>query len=417
MKMEALTASVTFGDSSSKQLEVLIAGGGVAGLETFLALRELAGERVALTLVAPDEDFVYRPLSVGEPFLVAHAQHYPLQRIADDMRSRLVRDAVVEVDADAHEVRLRSGERLRYDKLVLALGAVTARAYEHALTFGEDATHAALRGLLADAEQGYIRRIAFVIPPRAGWTLPLYELAVMTARDVWGMGIDKLEILFVTPEERPLAIFGVHASRDVAGVLEDAGVQFIGSTHAEVGQGEILLRPGDRRVAVDRVISLPALSGPGLAGVPDYGDGYVPTDDHARVAGLRDVYAAGDMTTFPIKQGGIAAQQADAAATTIAAEAGAAVEATPFRPILRGMLLLGRGEQRFLRHGTAGGAGEGETGIQPLWWPPTKVAGRYLAPYLFDRDQVAAMADPPGPHHPVELPLDPGIELLGRERS
>jgi sulfide:quinone oxidoreductase len=43
------------GDSS---LRVLIAGGGAAGLETMMALRALAGERVDLTLVAPDDEFV-----------------------------------------------------------------------------------------------------------------------------------------------------------------------------------------------------------------------------------------------------------------------------------------------------------------------------------------------------------------------
>ena len=45
-------------------LRVLIAGGGVAALETVLALRALAGDRVKLELLAPDEEFVERPLAV-----------------------------------------------------------------------------------------------------------------------------------------------------------------------------------------------------------------------------------------------------------------------------------------------------------------------------------------------------------------
>jgi sulfide:quinone oxidoreductase len=382
----------TAGDGRAAPVNVVIAGGGVAGLEALIALRDLAGDRVSLTLVAPDDDFVYRPLSVGEPFLAAHVQRYPLARIADHMGARLIRDAVVEVSPDTHEVVLRDGGRMEYGKLVLALGAKAERAYEHALTFGEDDTHAALPGLLADAEEGYVKRIAFVVPPRSSWTLPLYELAIMTARDVWGMGIENLEVLLVTPEERPLAVFGVHASEAVATLLEEAGVRFVGAAHADVGQGEITLRPGNRRLSVDRVVTLPRLTGPRLAGIPDFNDGYVATDDHARVPGVKDVYAAGDMTAFPVKQGGLAAQQADAAATTIAADAGAPVAATPFKPVLRGMLLLGRHEQRFLQYGVAGGAGEGEQGTHPLWWPPTKVAGRYVAPYLFDSDQLEAPA-------------------------
>ncbi len=39
-------------------VRVLIAGGGVAALEATLALRTLAEERVAITLVAPESDFV-----------------------------------------------------------------------------------------------------------------------------------------------------------------------------------------------------------------------------------------------------------------------------------------------------------------------------------------------------------------------
>ena len=42
-------------------LHVLVAGGGVVGLETLLALRDLAGERVRCTLLTPEPDFVYRP--------------------------------------------------------------------------------------------------------------------------------------------------------------------------------------------------------------------------------------------------------------------------------------------------------------------------------------------------------------------
>jgi sulfide:quinone oxidoreductase len=118
-----------------------------------------------------------------------------------------------------------------------------------------------------------------------------------------------------------------------------------------------------------------------LPGLPSDPDGFVPVDAHGRVPGVGDVYAAGDVTTWPIKQGGLAAQQADAAAEAIAAEAGADVTPQPFRPVLRGVLLTGRG-RRWIRRDLGGAEGEGETQRHALWWPPTKVAGRYLAPYL-----------------------------------
>lgn len=52
----------------AEPFHTVIAGGGVAGLEAALALRELAAEQVATTLLTPSRDFVYRPMTVLEPF-------------------------------------------------------------------------------------------------------------------------------------------------------------------------------------------------------------------------------------------------------------------------------------------------------------------------------------------------------------
>jgi sulfide:quinone oxidoreductase len=59
--------------------EVLIVGGGVAAPETLMALRDLAGDRVRVTLAEPD--FVYRPMTVAESFGFGEARWYPLQAI------------------------------------------------------------------------------------------------------------------------------------------------------------------------------------------------------------------------------------------------------------------------------------------------------------------------------------------------
>jgi hypothetical protein len=41
----------------------------------------------------------------------------------------------------------------------------------------------------------------------------------------------------------------------------------------------------------------------------------------------------------------------------------------------------------------------------PLWWPPTKIAGRYLAPYLFERDEDEVLGRPPAGFVDVDIPL------------
>jgi sulfide:quinone oxidoreductase len=365
---------------------VLIVGGGVAALETLIALRDLAGDRVTITLVAPETNFTYRPMTVAQPFLLAHAREYPLADIAEEFDAAFVGDSVAEVRAEEKSVRCSSGRELSYDYLVIAIGAKAGPSFTHAITFGDDPSEERLHGMLADLEQGYLQRVAFVVPGEATWTLPLYELALMTARQAWSMGMDRVRFTLVTPEERPLAMFGAPASEAVAELLDDHAIDFVGSSYPSVGRGYVLADPGGRRIAADRIVALPALGGRALEGVTADADGFIPVDAHGRVSSLPDVFAAGDGTNFPIKQGGLATQQADAVAEAIAAEVGAPVNPEPFRPVLRGLLLTG-GDDRYLRNTIAGGGGEGEVAAHTLWWPPTKIAGRYISSYLFGADE------------------------------
>src|SRR5262249_5098658 len=130
------------------------------------------------------------------------------------------------------------------------------------------------------------------------------------------------------------------------------------------------------------------------AGIPADPEGFVTVDAHCRVVGAEGVWAAGDGIAFPVKFGGLATEQADAAAADIAANAGASVERKPFHPVLRGRLLTSSGP-RCLRYGAGGGAGEGEATPQTLWWPPGKTAGRWLAPGLAALDEQAVAAPLP----------------------
>ena len=383
---------------------VLIAGGGVAALETLMALRDLAGERVSITLVAPDTKLTYRPMTVAEPFSAGHAREYVLAGIAQEFQADFLRDTVVEVRAQEQCVRCASGRDLSYDFLVLATGAKAEATFRSAITFGDDPAEERLHGMLADLEQGYLQRVVFVVPGETAWTLPVYELALMTARQAWSMGMDGVRFTLVTPEERPLAMFGGPASDAVASLLAEHAIDFVGSSYPTVGRGFVLADPGGRRIDADRVVSLPTLCGRRLAGVPADDSGFVPVDAHGRVPTLRGVYAAGDGTDFPVKQGGLATQQADAVAEAIAAEVGAPVDPQPFRPVLRGILLTG-GDDRYMRNPIAGGGGEGEVAARALWWPPTKIAGRYLSAYLFAREDAETVEEIRHGHIEVELPL------------
>ena len=369
---------------------VVIVGGGVAGLEATLALRELAGERVSTTLLSGTPEFVYRPMRVVEPFAYAEAHHYPLDEIARDLGVELVPDAFKWLDGDRRQVHTEAGQTLEYDALLLAPGAILRPRFRHALTLDDTRLDEQLHGLIQDVEAGYVHSLAFLSPTPMPWPLPLYELALMTKRRAEDMNVE-LSVTVTTPEDAPLAVFGPEVSRAVRQLLEENGVAVFASAHAETPEfGQVTLHPGDRHLHADRIISLPQLYGPDLPGVPSAApDRFISVDVHCRVPALERVYAAGDATDFPVKHGGIAAQQADAAAESIAALAGAPVDPKPVRPVVHGVL-VGGDKPLYLTAQITGGRGSSSMASEtPTSSQSAKIAAKYLAPYLESRDRAA----------------------------
>jgi sulfide:quinone oxidoreductase len=368
-----------------KPARIVIAGGGVAALEATIALRALAGAEPWITIVAPNDHFVYQPLTVAEPFAMGDTPRLPLADFADDLDVEFRQAAVTAVGQD-RAVLLEDGGFIAWDKLIVAMGAPRVAVYEHATTFRGENDVQAVHGLVQDVEMGNARRVAFVVPAGVAWSLPLYELALMTARRAFEMNMD-VELTLITPEDRPLAVFGAPAAGEVEDRLQRAGITLHPRTVAEIpAKGQIVLHPGGERIECDRIIALPVSRGRELKGLPADADGFIPIDSFARVSGVENVYAAGDGANFPLKQGGLACQQADAAAQHIAWSLGHVSDPEPFRPILRGQLLTGEKPQFMRRDVTARREGPELSGDRPLWWPATKIAGRYLSAYLAEHD-------------------------------
>lgn len=373
---------------SQSPLRALIAGGGVAALEAALALRDLAGDRVTITLLAPEPEFAYRPMRVREPFGYSVAKTYQVAEIARDLGAGFVQDAFKRLDAENSTVHTEQGAGIEYDALLLALGARLRPAFSHGLTIDDGQIDEQLHGLIQDVEGGYVRSLAFVAPSPMSWPLPIYELALMTAGRAYDMGIE-LSITIATPEDAPLAVFGRTVSETVSGLLESRGIKTILSARSEVPEpGHVSIHPGNRTLRADRIVALPQLFGPSTPGVPGGPEGgFIPIDAHCAVPHLERVWAAGDATDFPIKHGGIASQQADTAAQAIAALAGADVEPKPFHPEIHAVL-LGADKPLYLSaHVTGGHGSSSEISEMPTWSPPSKIAAKYLAPYLESRDQ------------------------------
>jgi sulfide:quinone oxidoreductase len=373
---------------------VIVAGGGVAGLEAVLALHAQAADRVEVTLLEPSIELVERPMLVARPFAAGHAAHTPIARIIAATAATHRREALGSVDTEAGTVTTAEGEQLAYDSLLLALGAQPVPAYPGATTFSP-ADPDALAGLLRDLEEGYSSSVAFVVPPGPVWPFPAYELALLTAREAIGMGED-VRVSVVTPERRALEAFGPVVSDAVEEMLREHHVKLIAGTEADLDA-----------LDAERIVTLPRLEGRRIDGIPQDEHGFIAIDRHCAVRGLAGVYAAGDGTDFPVKLGGLAAEMADAAAEHIAARAGADIEPQPFVPVLRGKLLTGA-EPRSIRGGETSPAAADHV----LWWPPAKVAARHLAPVLAGEPGEVLLDIDPGPGAlSVRVALD---ERLGR---
>jgi sulfide:quinone oxidoreductase len=379
--------------SIHRPLRVVVAGGGFAAAELVLALAALAEDRVAVELISPTTELAFRPAATGAPFELSRVDRYDLGLLAREVGAGLRTDSVEAVAPRVRRVRLRSGVAAGYDALVLSVGARARAAIPGAVTFRDQRDAHLVAQMIEDLEARGGRRVVFAAPSGGSWTLPLYELALLTAAEFERRDL-AVETMLITPEAAPLQAFGPEVCHHIAGLLAERGVRRLRGVVHSVGRSRLTLTSGEA-VHADRVVAVPRLVGRRVAGVPADWNGFVSTDEHGRVEGVPDVFAAGDMTQSPVKQGGLATQQADVIAAVLAARAGADVELPPVRHVLRTRLLVPDGPL-YLR-AELDGAGRPLPAIEgpqiskeALWWPPAKLFGRYLTPWMATHEPVTA---------------------------
>lgn len=364
--------------------KILIVGGGVGAIETALALHHLAGDRAQVEICSGRGDFVYRPFAVGEPYGASRVLRYGLEGVAASCGAHFRQENVAAIDPELRLATTHDGSEIPFDYLVVACGARLLWSVPGAVTFWGVADEGGMREVITGLRQGRLRRLVFTMPGGHGWALPAYELALLAATEMAQAGIAGTRITIVTPEDGPLQIFGRRASEQVAELLADHSIEVIAGTHpVRCEHRALTIVPGDPLEA-DVVVSLPRLEGRHIRGLPYDASGFIPVDDHSRIPGVPNAFAVGDVTTFPVKQGGIATQQADVAAEAIAADLGCEVEANPLDPVLRGILWTGA-KPRYLFGWLGGGHGETSVASERPPWPidnPSKLIGRYLTPFL-----------------------------------
>ena len=352
-------------------LRVIVYGGDLAALETALALERLCGDRCEVTLLTPVRDLPVRTHAAGAPPAEGRPARFDLGALASEHGIAFRSDAIVAVDDQAREARTITGTRLPFDALVIAFGARPRGAIPGATTCWGIGDAEALDCMLDELLSGSIASIAFAVPRRLRWTLPTYELALTTARRARAAGVTGAKLSLVTYEGRAVELLGADAEQAITARLAAADIELVTEREpVAFAEGSLVLNP-EGSVAVDRAVSLPVVEGPRIGGLPRDADGFLPVDAFGRVQGAQRIWAAGEVTSFPVRQAGIAAQQALVVAASIAAEAGVTVTTEPFRPVLRGLL-------RSEHQEAANGNGAAST----LWWPPEQLAGEHLSAHI-----------------------------------
>lgn len=369
---------------------VLIAGGGVASIEAALALRDLAADKVQVEVFSPRREFVYRPYAVGEPYGAAQVAKYDLADLVARCGADFHLDSVVSVDVDTRLVSTHDGEKFPYDYLVLAPGAQLLWPVPGAITFWGIADEHQVGKVMSEVREGEVKSLAFTMPTARCWSLPLYELALLAETEL-DRSDRSVRLTVVTPEDSPLEVFGRRASEQTRTLLAERGIEVITGTHpVRFENGSLQVVPGGH-LDFDAVVSLPKLEGRRIRGVPHDPDGFIRIDDHCRVIGRERLFAAGDVTSFPVKQGGIATQQADVIAEAIAADLGIDLDPRPFDPVLRGVLWTGE-EPCYLEGWLGGGHGESSSFTAEAPWGSSegKIVGRYLTPFIARHEALVA---------------------------
>lgn len=359
--------------------KVVIAGGGIAGVEALMALHDLGEHALDIEIVAARDVFVLRPQIIGVPW-GGSPLRMPLSQLTAAFGARFVRGTVEGVDAASRELLLSDGSARRYDQLLLATGAVASVAYPTIDNVGFGGVPGSLARRGGDD-------LAIVVPPGSAWTLPAHQLALLARPGG--------PVTVVTPEHVPGEVFGPAAAVEVAALLARHDVTVRTACTVPIGSEEV-------RELGDRVVALPLLRGPGIAGLPTTTAGFVPVGEGQRVRGMEDVLVAGDAGDHHIKQGGLAAHQAEVAATTIVRALGGDPPPMSEGPVLRGKLVAGE-DTLYLRRALDDDADAGTASARALWQPEAAMCAWRLTRWLVQHgndlhaDALGPLAHPPTP--------------------
>jgi NADPH-dependent 2,4-dienoyl-CoA reductase/sulfur reductase-like enzyme/nitrite reductase/ring-hydroxylating ferredoxin subunit len=280
--------------ATSDPARIVIIGGGAAGVSAAATLRREGFQGSVVMLSSEAAPPVDRP-NLSKDYLAGKAPEdwvwlRPETFYSDNAIDLQLDTEVASIDAGDREVTLCNGERIGYDRLLLATGAEAVRLWIP----GGDQPHVHSLRSLADCRS----IIASVQTSKRAVILGASFIGLEVAAAIRSRGI---EVHVIAPENLPMArVLGEEMGRFIQSLHEEHGVTFhLNETAVSVAAGEVTLK-SDRRLAADFVVA---------------GIGVRPRVDLAARAGLlvergvvvnacletsvTGVYAAGDIARWP----------------------------------------------------------------------------------------------------------------------
>ncbi|MGE3289290.1 MAG: NAD(P)/FAD-dependent oxidoreductase [Pseudonocardia sp.] len=301
--------------------KVLIIGGGFAGTWAAAAAvrtRRAAGapdDAVEITLVDGGDDLVIRPrLYESDP----DGMRVPLDRVLGPIGVRRIAATVTDIDTTAHHVTAvgRDGTLLQlgYDRLVLAAGSQVVRpaieGAQHLFDVDTLPAAAALQGhlgRLAGSTEGDGRFTAVVVG--AGFTG--LELATELTGRLRALTDEPVRVVLVERLSTVGPELGPGPRPEILSALAETGVDVrLDAEVAAVDRDGVTLVDGTRIPARTVVWTAGMRASALTEQVPGKRDalGRLEVDEHLRVLGVDDVYAAGDTAAALAEPGHVVMQ-------------------------------------------------------------------------------------------------------------
>ena len=331
--------------------EIIIVGGGFAGLSALHHLKQHLRHKAVIKLVDKNAHSVNRPVMPeialdGKP--IAHSL-FPLSQ-AVGHHAEFVRGEVRSVDVYINQISLKDGRVLKYDFLLLAPGPVhdfgaVAGLEEHGYSVC-DGLHAEHLWNAFDNFIGANIVIGTAPTPQgtrveapklvAACEGPVGELMFMVDHHLKKNKMrDDHSIKVFSPGKIFFEDVGPNVREAVGGLMDDAGITVqTGKVISSVGEGVVKFSDGDEWES-DFTIVLPPHAPPRFIARSELGDdvGWIPTDYEMQHLDYSNIYAAGDCTALSQpKLGHIAAMQGEIAAKAIIRRLGVKIKVPSYEP-------------------------------------------------------------------------------------